>query len=60
MFGYIVANKPELKIREFEVYQGYYCGLCKSIKKRYGNLKRLTLNYDLTFVALFSIKSKIV
>ena len=52
MFGYIVVNKPELKIREFEVYQGYYCGLCKSIKKRYGNLKRLTLNYDLTFVAL--------
>lgn len=52
MFGYVVVNKPELKIREFEVYQGYYCGLCKSIKKRYGNLKRLTLNYDLTFVAL--------
>ena len=24
MFGYIVVNKPELKIREFEVYQGYY------------------------------------
>lgn len=52
MFGYVVVNKPELKIREFEIYQGYYCGLCKSIKNRYGNIKRFTLNYDLTFVAL--------
>lgn len=52
MFGYIIANKPELKIREFDVYQGYYCGLCKSIKEKYGNIKRLTLNYDLTFVAI--------
>ena len=51
MFGYIIVNKPELKIREFDLYQGYYCGVCKSLK-RYGNIKRLTLNYDLTFVAL--------
>lgn len=52
MFGYIIANKPELKVKEFDLYQGYYCGVCKSLKTRYGNLKRLTLNYDLTFVAL--------
>lgn len=52
MFGYIIVNKPELKVRELEVYQGYYCGLCKSLKERYGNIKRLTLNNDLTFVAL--------
>lgn len=52
MFGYVIANKPELKIKDFEVYQGYYCGMCKSLKKRYGNLSRLTLNYDLTFVAI--------
>lgn len=52
MFGYVVANKPELKIKEFDIYQGYYCGICKSLKKQYGNIPRLTLNYDLTFVAL--------
>lgn len=52
MFGYITANKPELKVREFDLYQGYYCGVCKSLKERYGQLKRLTLNYDLMFVAL--------
>ena len=38
MFGYIVVNKPEMKFREFDVYQSYYCGLCRSLKDRYGNL----------------------
>ena len=52
MFGYVIANKPELKIKEFDVYQGYYCGMCKSLKRQYGNIDRLTLNYDLTFVSL--------
>ncbi|MDI9494271.1 MAG: DUF5685 family protein, partial [Bacillota bacterium] len=31
MLGYVVPDKPELKIREFELYSGYYCGLCKSV-----------------------------
>jgi len=50
MFGYIVANKAELKIREFDVYQSYYCGLCKQLKARGGNLSRMALSYDMTFV----------
>lgn len=50
MFGYIVANKEELKIREFNVYQSYYCGLCKCLKERGGNFSRLSLSYDMTFV----------
>lgn len=52
MFGYIVANKPELKVKELEVYQGYYCGICHALKQRHGQLSRLSLNFDLTFVAL--------
>ena len=36
MFGYIVVNKPEMKFREFDMYQSFYCGLCKSLKDRYG------------------------
>lgn len=50
MFGYVVANKAELKIREYEVYQSYYCGLCKCLKERGGNLSRMSLSYDMTFV----------
>lgn len=53
MFGYIVADKPELKIREYEVYRGYYCGLCKTLKKAGGSVSRMCLSYDMTFIYLF-------
>lgn len=52
MFGYIVVNKPELKIKDFDTYQAYYCGLCRSLKKRHGFFGHLTLNYDMTMVVL--------
>ena len=52
MFGYIVINKPEMKFREFDMYQSYYCGLCKSLKERYGKIGQMTLSYDMTFLAL--------
>lgn len=52
MLGYIKPDKPELKIREFELYSGYYCGICKSIGKRYGQLPRMALNYDSVFLAI--------
>lgn len=52
MFGYIVVNKPELKFKEFDVYKGYYCGLCHSLKKRHGIAGQITLTYDMTFLAL--------
>ena len=51
MFGYIMINKLELKIREFEVYRSYYCGLCESLK-RYGLLGRSMLTYDMTFLVM--------
>ena len=44
MFGYVVINKPELKIKDYEAYQSYYCGLCLSLKKRHGFLGQMTLN----------------
>lgn len=50
MFGYIIVNKAELRFKEFDVYQSYYCGLCKELKKRGGNVSRLALSYDMTFV----------
>ena len=57
MFGYIVVNKPEMKFREFDMYQSYYCGLCKSLKDRYGKRGQMTLSYDMTFVALLLTKN---
>ncbi|QAT39019.1 DUF5685 family protein [Clostridium sp. JN-9] len=52
MFGYVFPYKMELKIKDFEKFKAYYCGLCLSIKENYGNLPRLTLNYDMTFLAI--------
>lgn len=52
MFGYVVIHKPELKIKDFEAYQSYYCGLCRSLRERQGILGQLTLNYDMTMVVL--------
>lgn len=52
MFGYVTPCKPELKIKDYEKFKAYYCGLCLSIKKNYGNLPRLVLNYDMTFLAV--------
>lgn len=52
MFGYIVVHKPELKVREYEAYHACYCGLCRSLKKRYGRRGQVTLSFDMTFLAL--------
>ena len=54
MFGYIAPLKSELKIREFEVYNAYYCAICHAVKRRYGETPRLTLTYDAVFIALLA------
>ncbi|MBQ9413960.1 MAG: hypothetical protein IJU16_02405 [Clostridia bacterium] len=53
MFGYVRIYKPELKMREFDQYQGVYCTLCRRLGKRYGPVARMTLSYDFTFLALY-------
>lgn len=51
MLGYVQIHKPELKVREYEIYQGYYCGVCKYIGSTYGQLPRMALSYDAAFLA---------
>lgn len=41
-----------MKFKEFDLYQSYYCGLCRSLKEAYGKAGQLTLSYDMTFVIL--------
>ena len=52
MFGYVKINKMDLTFREYEHYRGYYCGLCKCLKNNHGEISRLSLNYDITFLVL--------
>ncbi|SHE51378.1 DUF5685 family protein [Clostridium fallax] len=52
MFGYVFPCRMELKVKEYEKFKAYYCGLCHAIKNIYGNIPRLSLNYDMTFLGL--------
>lgn len=51
MFGYITPLKMELKVKEFDYFKSYYHGLCYALKDNFGNIPRLTLNYDMTFIS---------
>ena len=52
MFGYVRIYKNELKVKEYDLFKAYYCGLCKTLKKNYGFASRMGLSYDLTFLSL--------
>ncbi len=52
MFGYIRILKPELKVREYNRYRSFYCGLCRVLKKNYGFSGAITLTYDMTFLVM--------
>lgn len=52
MFGYIRILKDELRVREYNMFRSYYCGLCKTLKSEYGFASRMGLSYDVTFLAL--------
>lgn len=52
MFGYVIVNKQELKFRDFDLYQSYYCGFCRELKERYGVKGQITVTYDMTFLIL--------
>lgn len=58
MFGYIRACKPELKVKEYDIYKAVYCSLCKKLGKSYGILSRFTLSYDFAFLALLNMSLK--
>ena len=51
MFGYIRPHLPELKVKEAELYRSIYCGLCRTMGETTGQISRLTLSYDMVFLA---------
>lgn len=50
MFGYIAVNRAELSDADFARYRAFYCGLCRALSRRHGQIGRLTLTYDMTFL----------
>lgn len=51
MFGYVKPLVPELRIREYDCYRAYYCGLCRAMGSCTGQCSRMTLSYDFVFLA---------
>ena len=52
MYGYVSINRQALSDEEFGRYRAYYCGLCHALKRRCGQVSRLTLSYDMTVAYL--------
>ena len=55
LFGYIVINEHDLSAEEKARYLQVYCGLCRSLQRRFGERARLLLNNDLVFMALLHL-----
>ena len=51
MFGYIRYDMPNLFIKDFMLYKALYCGLCKGIAASCGQVARVGLTYDVTFLS---------
>jgi hypothetical protein len=52
LFGYVQIRKPELKIKDYDTYHSFYCGLCHILLERFGIRGQITLTYDMTFLVL--------
>ena len=52
MFGYVMANLPELEKQQKNRYSAVYCGICRRIRTCASNTARLGLSYDMAFLAL--------
>ena len=52
MFGYVRPLRDELKCKDLDLYRATYCGLCRTMRQRYGLLAPMFLNFDFTFLAL--------
>ncbi len=54
MFGYVLPFKADLRVCQWTAYRAYYCGLCQELKREYGFVSRLLLNYDMVTLALLA------
>ena len=52
VFGYVNIYKDELKVKDYNIYRSYYCGLCKKLGEEFSIRARLSLNYVFAFFAL--------
>ncbi len=52
MFGYLIPYKNELKVKDLNLWETAYCGVCHAIGKKNGQMPRLALQNDMASLAL--------
>lgn len=55
MLGYVKAFKPEMKIKDYELYKGIYCSLCRALGRLYSPIAQLFLSFDFAFAAVLRL-----
>lgn len=55
LLGYVRAFKPEMKIRDYEIYRGIYCSLCRALGRNYSPIAQLFLSYDFALAAVLRL-----
>ncbi len=53
MFGYVRPNLTEMTEAQQARYRAHYCGLCHAIGARHGQMARMALTFDLTYLTIF-------
>ena len=52
MFGYVTPVLSVLSEEQKQRYRSFYCGLCHALRNRHGQVRRLSLSNDMTFLAM--------
>ena len=52
MYGYIRPEVNSLRVGEYRQYRALYCGLCATLRRKYGIFARFAVSYDFTFLAM--------
>ena len=55
LLGYVKAFKPEMKIKDYELYRGIYCSLCRALGRNYSPVAQLFLSYDFALAAVLRL-----
>ncbi len=53
MFGYVRPNLADMTEAQQFRYRAHYCGLCHAIGERHGQMARMALTFDLTYLTVF-------
>jgi len=58
LFGYIRPLEAQLRVCELEEYRAVYCGLCRTLGKRFGPFARAALSFDFVFITMLALSLK--